>query len=187
MIGGAAIIVRFGYIFVAYALTVLQTLCGYRGASLAQTVMAPREAARAVAASAALQVEPTPDAARWDAIAGEAWPDTFFNRNAYAGEGGGLRGALSINMTPATWTDVTGALGLTRRQSIWSAASILLVWHLVQPLGYLLALPFYYCDLNLDTSISDILPLTQSDLAVAIAVREIIYIVLCIVSTWWCP
>ena len=47
MIGGAAIIVRLGYFLVVQALAVAQSLCGYRGAPLPQTVMAPREAARA--------------------------------------------------------------------------------------------------------------------------------------------
>eukprot|EP01046_Picozoa_sp_COSAG06_P039822 COSAG06_NODE_4756_length_3981_cov_1.911901_4_plen_80_part_00 len=43
MIGGAAIIVRLGYFLVTYVLATAQSLCGYRGASLPLTVMAPRE------------------------------------------------------------------------------------------------------------------------------------------------
>ena len=139
MIGGAAIIVRLGYFLVVQALALAQSLCGYRGASLPQTVMAPREAARAVKASAALQTEPTPEAARWSALAGEAWPHSFFNRDRT----GGGRAPLNDTTQPS-YRDVRDALGLTPRQATWSAFSVCLLWHLVQPLGYLLVLPFYF-------------------------------------------
>ena len=206
MIGGAAIIVRLGYFLVVKALAMAQSVCGYRGASLPQTVMAPREAARAVTASAALQTEPTPEAARWTALAGEAWPHSFFNRDRTDG------GRAPLNdTTQPSYRDVRDALGLTPRQATWSAFSVCLLWHLVQPLvrrhdtagvwvaffqecqqhrcaqGYLLVLPFYFCNLDQDTSISDATAVSQGDLAIVVAVRELVYIVVCLLAACLCP
>ena len=206
MIGGAAIIARFGYFVAVAALAVAQSLCGFRGASLPQTVMAPREAALAVTRAAELRSEPAPEAARWSSLAGQAWPTTVIEKP----EGGR---AAPNDTTQPSWLDIRDALGLSRRQATWSSFSKLILWHWVQPLGYLLVLPFCeytghhnrnlipsgvserllvvadYCQLDLDTSLSGIVGdnLSQGNLAIIIAVREVVYLVVSLIAALLCP
>ena len=112
---------------------------GVRAPPLSPAVIRQRYGRRPWRHFAALQTEPTPEAARWSALAGEAWPHSYFNRDRT----GGGRAPLNDTTQPS-YRDVRDALGLTPRQASWSAFSVCLLWHLVQPLGYLLVLPFYF-------------------------------------------
>lgn len=71
MLGAAPLLLRCGYFIAAVVLSWLQGLCGFRGGSLPESVMAPRVAALAVRAAASLRDEP-PDAALtgWAAYVG---------------------------------------------------------------------------------------------------------------------
>ena len=100
---------------------------GYGGAtSLFGTVTASRQAATAAKLSQAASTTGHDFAATsWDAIAApSATP-------------------------PTSWEQARSAQRLSMRQALWSCGAKLLLWHWSQPLSYLYAFAYYYCELPL--------------------------------------
>jgi hypothetical protein len=124
MIGGAALIVRLGYYLVVLLLAWLQRLCGFSGAPVGESVMAPRVAASTARRAKTLLIEPPPEGIGWAALAGEAelW-DVATEAN---------------RQEQPSWAAAVSALELTEAQARWVAGARLLLWHWMQPLGFLI-------------------------------------------------
>ena len=111
LLGASAVFARFGGFVVVYFLNKLQGLIGYAGASLAQSILKPREAAITSSALSTAQfarqgrLQPSGlSAASWGAIADPG--DT----------------------PPMTWTEARRGLGLSIRQALWSCGMRLLLY-----------------------------------------------------------
>lgn len=178
LIGGAALIMRVGYFVGVMVLSWLQRVCGFHGASLPESVMGPRQAASAAARAATMAVEPPPAATGWASLAGssEQWDvATEANRRAQT-----------------TWAEAMTAQGLGAAQACWAAGAKLLLWHWLQPIGFLACLAFYYCGLRAHGTIPLLAHFTNAgytsaDLALVVAVREVLYLLLSLLAVYLCP
>jgi hypothetical protein len=117
LLGASTLMVRFGAIPLAFMQMLLLSLAGYPDASLAQTVLAPRQAALLSDAAEHARKQDdwgkVPKAAAWQAIVNDD---------------------SKVPERPSTWNAARNKLSV--RQAVWSSGMKLLLWHWTQPLSY---------------------------------------------------
>ena len=128
LLGASALTVRFGGLALVFLVGQLQDMIGYDGASLAQSVLKPRQAAITAAALAAARFAPEGR--------GRAPDESMAGWGLIAEPG---------ETPPVSWTEARRGLGLSVRQAVWSCGTRLLLWHWIQPLSYFAVFAAYYC------------------------------------------
>ena len=168
LLGGSAMLTRFGGLIFASMASKMLGSVGYGGAGLVSSILAPRKAGTAAArwaageAAAGGHTVGVPVAASWDAIAARSeWP-------------------------PSTWMEARVGLGLSTRQAIWSSGTRILLWHWAQPLSYFVVFGAYYCSLPVTPGYEDGYNSLQG-FGTFVAVREAMYVATTLLALWFNP
>ena len=169
LLGGSAMLTRFGGLILGSMVSKMLGSVGYGGAGLASSILAPRKAGTAAARWAAGEAAEgghtvgVPVAASWDAIAARSeWP-------------------------PSTWTEARVGLGLSTRQAIWSSGTRILLWHWAQPLSYFVVFGAYYCSLPADPTENEGGDNLLQEIGTFVAVREAMYVATTLLALWLNP
>ncbi len=158
LLGASTLMVRFGAIPLAFVQMLLLSLAGYPDASLAQTVLAPRQAALLSDAAEHARKQDdwrkVPKAAAWQAIVNDD---------------------SKVPERPSTWNAARNKLSV--RQAVWSSGTKLLLWHWTQPLSYFAVFGAYFFSLSPN----------QQRFGTVVAVREGVYMVCTLLALCFNP